>query len=94
MNNLLEGFKKLINKFNSLSKGIKIASIVSVITVIIAITSLFFYTNANKYDVLFSGLDSTDSQTIISTLKENNVDMKVQGDAIMVPKTQVDQLRL
>lgn len=94
MNNLLEGFKKLINKFNSLSKGIKIASIVSVITVIIAITSLFFYTNANKYDVLFSGLDSTDSQTIISALKENNVDMKVQGDAIMVPKTQVDQLRL
>ena len=60
MNSLLEGLKKFVEKFKSLSKGIKIASVISLITLIIAISSLFLYKSVNKYDVLFSGLESSD----------------------------------
>ena len=94
MGNLLEGIKKQIEKFKGLSKGIKIASIATVITVIIAIVSIFFYSSANKYAILFSGLDSADSQAIIAKLKESSVDYKVEDEAILVPKAQVDELRL
>ena len=43
MDKFLEVFKKLLEKFKNLSKGVKIASIISAITLIIAISSLFFY---------------------------------------------------
>ena len=54
MDKFLEVFKKLLEKFKNLSKGVKIASIISAITLIIAISSLFFYQSSNKYSVLFS----------------------------------------
>lgn len=94
MNSLLEGLKKFVEKFKSLSKGIKIASVISLITLIIAISSLFLYKSANKYDVLFSGLESSDSQTVLASLEEQGIDFKVEGDSILVDKAIVDKLRL
>ena len=94
MDKFLEVFKKLLEKFKNLSKGVKIASIISAITLIIAISSLFFYQSSNKYSVLFSGLDSADSKTVLSALEEQGVDFKVEGDSILVDKSVVDKLRL
>ena len=94
MDKFLEVFKKLLEKFKNLSKGVKIASIISAITLIIAISSLFFYQSSNKYSVLFSGLDSADSKTVLSALEEQGVDFKVEGDSILVNKSVVDKLRL
>lgn len=94
MNSLLEGLKKFVEKFKSLSKGIKIASVISLITLIIAISSLFLYKSVNKYDVLFSGLESSDSQTVLASLEEQGIDFKVEGDSILVDKAIVDKLRL
>ena len=90
MDKFLEVFKKLLEKFKNLSKGVKIASIISAITLIIAISSLFFYQSS----VLFSGLDSADSKTVLSALEEQGVDFKVEGDSILVDKSVVDKLRL
>lgn len=94
MNKLSEMFKKLWSKFKSLSKVIRIAVIVALATVVIAFGSLMFYSASNKYAVLFSNLDPTDAQTVTAKLTEAKVDMKVKGESILVPKNDVDQLRI
>jgi flagellar M-ring protein FliF len=94
MDKLKESFGKLKEKFKSFSKGIKIAIIATLVTVIIAIGSLFFYNSATKYKVLFSNLEASDAQLVTSKLKEKKVDMKIEGETIMVPKESVDELRL
>ncbi|MBU3135980.1 flagellar M-ring protein FliF [Clostridium gasigenes] len=94
MDKLKEGFKKLWTGFKALGKGVKIAIVIAIITLIIAIISMFFYSANNKYKVLFSGLDPNDAQLVTSKLKEKKVDMKIEGEAIMVPKENVDELRL
>lgn len=94
MKKLLEKVKGLLEKFKSLNKKIKIAVIVAVLAVIIAITSGIYYSSANKYQILFSNLDPTDSQTVVNTLQEAKSEYKIEGNAILVPKDKVDELRL
>ena len=93
MDKLREGFKKFFGKFKALGKGVRIAIIIALVTLIIAIISMFFYSSNNKYKVLFSGLDPNDAQLVTSKLKEKKVDMKIEGETIMVPKGLVDELR-
>ena len=96
MKKLLEKVKGLLEKFKSQSKTIKIAIIVSIIAVLIAIGSAVFYSSSDKYQVLFSDLDAADAQTVINTLNESKVDTKIDSNTntIWVPKDQVDKLRL
>lgn len=94
MRKLKEVFKGVWEKFKSLGKGVKIALIVALVSIIIAIIMLLFYNSANKYKVLFSDLDPNDAQIVTNQLKENKVDMKVQGNNILVNKDEVDRLRL
>ena len=58
MKKLSELFKKLWAKFKTFSKGIRIAMVVSVIAVLVAIVSLVVYSSSNKYAVLYSNLES------------------------------------
>jgi flagellar M-ring protein FliF len=96
MKKLLQKVKELWKKFKSQSKKIKTAIIISVIAVLIAIISAIFYSSSNKYQVLFSNLDPTDAQTVISSLTESKVDTKMDSktNTILVPTDQVDKLRL
>lgn len=94
MNKLKEIFNKLWERFKAFSKGIRIAIIATMAAVLIAIVSLVFYNSSTKYKVLFSNLDPNDSQLIMSQLTEKGVDMKIEGQTILVPKDSVDQLRL
>ncbi|MDV4149706.1 flagellar basal-body MS-ring/collar protein FliF [Clostridium sp. AL.422] len=94
MDKLKENLSKLWVRFKTFNKGIRIAIIAAIITFIIAVGSLFFYNSATKYKVLFSSLEATDAQVVITKLNEKKVDMKIEGDTILVPKDQVDQLRL
>jgi flagellar M-ring protein FliF len=96
MKKLLQKVKELWKKFESQSKKIKTAIIISVIAVLIAIISAIFYSSSNKYQVLFSNLDPTDAQTVISSLTESKVDTKMDSktNTILVPTDQVDKLRL
>lgn len=94
MEKLSEFFKKIWAKFQSFGKWVKIAIIVAIVAIIIAIISTIVVSSSNKYAVLFSNLDSTDAETISAKLTEDKVEMKVQGSSILVPKDQVDKLRL
>jgi flagellar M-ring protein FliF len=95
MKKLLEKVKGLLEKFKSQSKKIKIAIIVAILAVIIAIISgMFFYSSSNKYQILFSNLEPTDSQTVVKTLEEGKNEYKIEGNSILVPSDKVDELRL
>ena len=94
MDKLKEIFNKIWLKFKSFSKVIKISIIVMLATIIIALGSLIFYKSSNKYQVLFSNLEASDAQIVMNKLTESKVDMKIEGSTILVPKEQVDKLRL
>src|SRR5471030_451923 len=94
MKKLLDKVKELLEKFKSKSRILKIAIIGAILTIIIAIVSTIFYTSSNKYQMLFSNLDANDAQTIVNSLTEQKVDTKIEGNSILVPKDQVDGLRL
>ncbi|PRR79435.1 flagellar basal-body MS-ring/collar protein FliF [Clostridium vincentii] len=94
MKKLSDTFKKLWAKFKSFGRSIKIAIVVALIALLIAIISLFFFSSSNKYSVLYSGLDAADADIVIAKLTEDKIDKKVEGDSILVPTAMVDELRL
>lgn len=94
MNKLKEIFNKLWERFKAFSKGIRIAIIATIAAILIAIVSLIFYNSSTKYKILFSNLDPSDSQLIMSQLTDKGVDIKIEGQTILVPKDSVDKLRL
>lgn len=94
MGKLSEQFKKLSEKLKKMSKTKKIALSIAVAGAIIAIIVFIFTTSSTKYSVLFSNMDPNDAQTVISELNSKKVSMKVQGNTILVPSSQVDELRL
>lgn len=94
MEKIKEIWNKIVEKFKSFTKTVKIAIIVALITTIISFVSLFFYSSANKYQVLFSNLESNDALVVSNRLKELGIAMKIDGESILVDKSKVDELRL
>lgn len=80
--------------FIALKKGTKIAIVIGVIAIILSTIFSISYAVKNKYDILFSGLDSIDAANISKELESRSVDTKIEGDIIYVPKKEVDKLRL
>lgn len=87
-------FQKKKEQFKELKKEKKIAIVVGVVAVILALAFGVKYINDSKYQLLFSGLTSEDAISITKELENQGVEMKVEGDSIYVPKEQVDKLRL
>lgn len=94
INKIKEFLSKKISDFKSLSTTKKLAIIIAVITLILSLIFGIKYIQESKYKVLFSGLNSKDAAVITKELESQGVDMKIQGDSILVPKEQVDKLRL
>ena len=94
MNKLSEGFKKVWTKFKSFGKAIQIAIVVALVAVIVAIISAIVLGSSTKYAVLFSNLDANDAKTVIAKLEEDKVDMKIQGNDILVDESKVDELTI
>ena len=94
MNRFTEGFKKLWDNFNNKSKKARIAIIVSLATILLAIILIIIFAAREKYGLLFSELENNDAQTIMSMLEEKGIDHKIEGNSILVPEEMVDELRL
>lgn len=94
MGKLLEKVKGLLEKFKSQSKKIRVAIVAVIIAVIIAIISMIVYSASDQYEVLFSNLESADSQIVLEQLEKEGIANKVEGDTILVPKEKRDELRL
>ena len=94
MGKLSEGFKKLIEKWKSFSKSKKIAYGVIFAGILAAIIFLGVSVGSTKYDVLFSNMDPTDAAAVYKQLQTDKVTAKISGNSILVPKGQVDQIRM
>jgi flagellar M-ring protein FliF len=94
MNKLLESLRGFWDRVKAMSKGKKIALGISLLAVVIAIIAYTFISSNNKYGILFNNLAAEDSKTVTDKLKADKVDMKISGNSILVPKDQIDELRL
>ena len=94
MNKLLEMKNKLVQGWANLSKNKKIAYSILALVIIIGISSFLVAAASPKYDVLFSNMTSEDSGAIIANLDAKKVAYKVSGTSILVPKAQIDSLRM
>ena len=94
INKVKEFTKARLDSFNELTKLKKIAVIIAIVALILAIIFGVKYINDSKYEVLFSGLDTNDAAAITKELENQKIDMKIEGDSIYVPKNEVDKLRL
>jgi len=94
MGKLSEVFAKIKDKVKSMSVGQKIAFVLIFSIILGFIIFYTSYSRANKYGVLFSNLSAEDGNLIKQALEDKNVDMKIEGNTIYVPKEQVDSLRL
>ncbi|WP_050607009.1 flagellar basal-body MS-ring/collar protein FliF [Clostridium niameyense] len=94
MNKLKEIFKGLKEKWINLSKRKKIAFSIVMVGIIGAIIALSVYLGRTKYSVLFSNMNPNDSGAVLEKLKDKKVEAKVEGNNILVPKEDVDKLRM
>ena len=94
MNKLLEMKNKLSQGFGNLSRSKKIAYSLLAVVVAVALGSFIVKVSSTKYDVLFSNMTPEDSGAIVAKLKEKKTQYKITGNTILVPKENVDSLRM
>lgn len=94
MGKLSQFFKNLVEKWKGLSRNKKIAYGIIIAGIIASLVFLGVSLGKTKYDVLFSNMDPTDSAAVYKKLQDQKVDAKVSGNSILVPKDQVDKLRM
>ncbi|HEY8889994.1 MAG TPA: flagellar basal-body MS-ring/collar protein FliF [Clostridium sp.] len=94
MNKLLEMRNKFSQVWGNLSKNKKISYTILAGVILIAIISFIVAASSTKYDVLFSNLSTQDSGAMLTQLKTDKVSYKVSGNSILVPKAQIDTIRM
>ncbi|MCE5236261.1 MAG: flagellar basal-body MS-ring/collar protein FliF [Clostridiaceae bacterium] len=88
-------FKKIAERFKSLTKGQKTRLIVLVTLVAAIIVAASVFLNQKSYDVLYSGMDAADAGEVLAVLTEKGVDAKTQGtDTILVESSKADSIRM
>jgi flagellar M-ring protein FliF len=94
MGDFLNKLKSGINEFwGGLEKGQKIRLIVAAVLSVVLVTSFVFYASRPQLEILYSNLGQAEAGEIYSRLKEMNVNSKIDGTTIYVPKDKVDELR-
>ncbi|MBK5240401.1 flagellar basal-body MS-ring/collar protein FliF [Clostridium sp.] len=94
MNKLLEMRNKFSQSWSKLSGSKKIAYSLLMVVVTVALIYFLVAATKTKYAVLFSNMTAEDSGAIVAKLKDNKVDYKITGGSILVPKADVDSLRM
>ena len=94
MSKLSDIFKNLLNKWKEASRNKKLAFSIFFIGILAALIYIGIFLSSANYVVLFSNMDPTDSAAVYQKLKDDKVTAKVSGTSILVPKGQVDQLRM
>jgi flagellar M-ring protein FliF len=94
MGKLSQFFKNLLEKWKGLGKNKKIAFSIMAVGILAALIFGGVTLGKTKYAVLFSNMDSTDAAAVYKQLQSDKVDVKVEGNSILVPKSQVDKIRM
>lgn len=85
-----------VRLYKGLNKNQKMISIGIISLVLIGFSLLVFSTTENTMGTLFTDLEQEDSGKIVEQLKEQEIDYKLDdgGATILVPKDQVDNIRI
>ncbi|WP_446897156.1 flagellar basal-body MS-ring/collar protein FliF [Clostridium sp. LBM24168] len=94
MGRLSQFFKNLMGKWKDSSKNKKIAFGIITAGIIAALIFGGITLGRTKYAVLFSNMNSTDAAAVYKQLQSDKIDVKVEGNSILVPEDQVDKARL
>ncbi|KMT21699.1 flagellar basal-body MS-ring/collar protein FliF [Clostridium cylindrosporum] len=94
MSKFLEFFKDKFEKWKAWSKIKKIISISLVALLISTIVIGIVYGAKTEYATLFSNLELADSNKVVEKLKADKIPYKIEGNSILVPKENVDELRM
>lgn len=90
-----EKVKAYLEKAKEFLKKVPKKIYIALVVVVAAALAAVIWLNTRPYEVLFTGLNSTDMASIVSYMEESGVtDYKVQNnDTILVPPSQEDSLR-
>ncbi|MCI1943671.1 flagellar basal-body MS-ring/collar protein FliF [Clostridium luticellarii] len=94
MDKLSQFLKNLMDRWKNLSRNKKIAFGVIAAGLIAAVIFGGVSLGKKKYAVLFSNMNQTDSAAVYKKLQDDKVDVKVEGNSILVPKDEVDSDRM
>lgn len=87
-------WEKVKGFFAKLNKKIRILLGVAVVVILVAIVAIVYQMNNKPYAVLFTGLSTTETSSIMSYLEANEVvDYQINGDSILVPEGQESLLK-
>lgn len=91
---LKELWEKVKGFFNKLNKKMRILLGVCLVAILAVAIVLFLQANKKEYAVLCTGLNASDTSTVVKFLSDNGVaDYKIQNDTILVPKGREIQLQ-
>lgn len=91
---LKEFWEKIKGFFKKLNKTAQILLGIGAVVVLALAIALVVRLNQKEYAVLFTGLTSSETSTVISFLSDNGVaDYRIQGDTILVQKGRETQLQ-
>ncbi len=79
--------------FAGLSKRTKTITLAVAVGVLVLAIGAAVYLNSNRYEVLFSGIDDQEAETIVAMLKADGIDYSYSGEDILVDKAVADQTR-
>ncbi len=89
-NRLKMGFSEF---WGGLEKGHKVRIVIASVLSVVLIISLVAYVSRPQMDILYSNLSQSDAGIILSRLKEMNINTRISGTTIYVPRERVDELR-
>lgn len=93
-NRLKEFWEKIKDFFKKLNKKVRILLGVCLVVVVALIIAAAVKLNQKEYAVLFTGLTSNETSTVIRFLNDNGVtDYRIQNDSILVPAGREPQLQ-
>ena len=82
------------NVWNGLPQARQLVAILAAVAVLVCVFTISRMATRPDMTLLYSGLDASASGEVIASLQSQSVAHEVRGDAIFVPATQRDQLRM
>lgn len=86
--------ENLLNLWSALSLRRRVIVVAATLGMFMAIIGLARYAQTPSMSLLFSGLDAQSAGEIVSALDQRNIAYEVRGDAIYVPESTRDSLRM
>ncbi|MDD4503237.1 MAG: flagellar basal-body MS-ring/collar protein FliF [Clostridiaceae bacterium] len=90
INKLKNGFNEF---WSGLEKGQRIRILIAALLSFILVISFVIYASRPQMEILYSNLGQADAGMVFSRLKEMNVNTRIEGTTIYVPREQIDELR-